>query len=107
MDLSKNIYSDVNFSVKLPRGLTNAFSSNTGINQGCTLSPLLFNMFIRDMPDTIKECYPVLIEDTSTNLLMYADDLFLIRHSKSRLQACIDRLNQYCRNLKLTQIKCR
>ena len=48
------------------------------------------------MPKTIEDCDPVLIGDTSTNLLMYAADLILISHSKNGLQACLDRLNQYC-----------
>ena len=53
------------------------------------------------MPDTIKDCDPVLIGDTSTILIMYADDLILITHSKNGLQAGIDRLNQYCELWKL------
>ena len=37
----ENMYSEVNYSIKLPYGLTDSISSNAGLKQGCVLSPLI------------------------------------------------------------------
>ena len=45
-----NIYSDVKYSVKHSTGITDGFNSYTGVKQGCVLSPILFNVFLSDLP---------------------------------------------------------
>ena len=50
-----------------------------------------------------KSCItdPVLVGDTSLNILLYADDLVLISESRSGLQSCLDILSDYCLSWKL------
>ena len=46
----ENMYSEVSYSIKLPYGLTDSVPSSTGLKQGCVLNPLLFNLYVNDLP---------------------------------------------------------
>ena len=50
----ETLYQNDNCTVKLSNGLTNAFVANQGVKQGCILSPLLFNIFLADLPDYLR-----------------------------------------------------
>ena len=79
----ENMYSEVNYSIKLPYGFTDSVSSSTGLKQGCVLSPLLFNLYVNDLPFSFSRNHdPVAIGKYMTNVLMYADDLVLMSVSK-------------------------
>ena len=66
------------------------------------LSPLLFNLYINDLPDIFEEsCDPAMLQSFSTNVIMYADDLVLMSQTKEGLQKCLDRLYEYCQKWKL------
>ena len=82
-DTIKSMYCEVNYSMKLPYGLTDPVKSNKGVKQGCVLSPLLFNLYINDLPDIFEESYdPVMLQPFRTNVIMYADDLVLMSQTK-------------------------
>ena len=100
----ENMYSDVLYSVKLNGRLSEYISSNVGVKQGCVMSPLLFNLFLADLPDVFdKHCDPVSINDvTKLSCLMFADDLVLFSESESGLQRCLNQLQVYCDKWKLT-----
>ena len=95
----ENMYSEVNYSIKLPYGLTDSVSSSTGLKQGSVLSPLLFNLYVNDLPFSFNRNHdPVAIGKYRTNVLMFADDLVLMSVSKEGLQKCLDDLHIYCKN---------
>ncbi|MCU7800906.1 MAG: reverse transcriptase family protein [gamma proteobacterium symbiont of Lucinoma myriamae] len=73
------------------------FSSNVGVRQGDVISPILFNLYVSDLQKFLgtDNDTPVL-ETTSVNCLMYADDLVLISRSEVGLQRLVDRLSEYC-----------
>ena len=50
----KSIYNDVQYCVRLNGIDTNWFRVTNGLKQGCMLSPLLFNMFINNLVETIN-----------------------------------------------------
>ncbi|XP_073976455.1 uncharacterized protein [Rhodnius prolixus] len=50
----KNMYRGSVSSVWTPQGRTETFSVNTGVRQGCLLSPLLFALFINDLEDEFE-----------------------------------------------------
>lgn len=77
-------------------GITNNFSSYKGVRQGCVLSPLLFNLFINDIPNIFnKTCKPINIGESDINCLMYADDLVLMSESKEGMEKCLENLSLY------------
>ena len=50
----KSLYESVSSCVRFNNFYTNWFNINSGLRQGCPLSPLLFNMFINDLALRIK-----------------------------------------------------
>ena len=113
------MYSEVTYSVKLQSGLTDHFLSNIDVKQGCILSPLLFNLFVNDLPHCFEKekcapiafnlfvndlphcfekekCAPIAFGDLFVNSLMYADDIVLLSESKEGLQNCLSSLQTYC-----------
>ena len=90
------MYKDVYYRVNLNGFVSQDIPSTVGVKQGCVLSPLLFNLYLSDLPKIFSDsCDPVSILDTKTNCLMFADDLILISESASGLQKCLDRLDDY------------
>lgn len=97
-----SMYSSTKAAVKLEQGITSFFQSHIGVKQGCNLSPMLFNIFINDIPDLFSTiCDPVKLGDTKLNCLLYADDLVLLSESESGLQCCLRKLEQYTQKWRL------
>ncbi len=85
--------------MKLPSGLSEFFETNVGVKQGCVISPILFNIFLNDIPkifDTAQS-FPVTLYAELINCLLYADDIALVSSTEEGLQHCIDRLQSYCK----------
>ena len=99
-NLIKNMYSKTQLSVKVDScHLTDNFSSFIGVRQGDNLSPLLYNIFVNDIPDTFDtDCCPVSLGTKTLNCLMYADDLILLSESAEGLQESLNKLQVYCNN---------
>ena len=73
-----------------------------GIQQGNLLSPLLFNLYINDIFQSIANKDTVTLDDcTHLNTLMHADDLIVISSTKEGLQNSLDSLQDYCKKWKL------
>ena len=93
----KALYKDVKARVRTPTGVTDDFNCPHGVRQGCTLSPLLFSLFLNDLNEYISEgCHGVSLSLTRIFTLLYADDLVLVAESKIELQRMINRLKSYC-----------
>ena len=104
INILDNMYKKVNLSVRLPNGITQSFSSNIALKQGCNLSPILFNIFINDLNEIFDKtfCQPAKIKNLTLNNLLYTDDLILVSETSSGLQNCLDRLQEYCDKWRLT-----
>ena len=98
-----SIYNHYKIHIKLQNGLTQSFKTNVGLKQGCVLSPLLFNLFINDLPAEFNDiaCKPVTLYNEKISCLMYADDLILMATEAGGLQKCLDKLDEYCKRWKL------
>ena len=90
--LCGNIYTDGITKISTPTGLTNDIPINSGVKQGCPMSPILFNLCIELILRWIKE-EAVKIKSgtcnhfgTDLSCLAYADDLVLMARSKDTLQ---------------------
>ena len=80
----KSIYNDVQFCVRLNGIDTNWFRVTNGFKQGCMLSPLVFNMFINNLVETIEGLgIGVDTGQEKVSILMYADDLVLLAETKT------------------------
>lgn len=100
--LLKSIYANCNSCIKINDKVTDYFDINRGIKQGDNLSPLLFNVFIDDLPSIFdNDCAPLKIHDTSINCLLYADDMVLFSETKEGLQNCLNSLYSYCKTWQL------
>ena len=79
LNVIDSMYDNVLYRVKIDGYLSPQISSSIGVKQGCVMSPILFNLFLSDLPNIFSnDCHPVEISDLSLNCLMFADDLVLI-----------------------------
>ena len=76
------------------------FEVTCGLKQGCSLSPMLFNLCINDLALKIDAVGKGMeLEDTIFVLfLLYADDIVHIAESGVDLQAMLDTLGAWCKN---------
>ena len=89
------IFKNTKFFIRSGIHLVESFESSIGLPQGCCLSPILFCLFVADLP----ECLPhagVSCGSFFLKYLQFADDLALIAASAIELQASIDALEKYC-----------
>ena len=79
LSILQNMYDEVYYCVKLDQGISAKIRSNTGVKQGCVMSPTLFNLFLTDFPDIFDDnCAPITLNNSKLNCLMFADDLVLM-----------------------------
>lgn len=64
-----------------------------GVLQGDPLSPLLFAIYITDLPEA------VILWDSNAKIILYADDLAIICSSRSALNRALQGLSQYCKEI--------
>ena len=84
-DITSNIYKVIKSMYENPQYfvmISLKFSSSNWVKQGCSLSPILSNVFQNDIHDIFQGCHPVKIGDFSINSLSWADDLLLLSSSK-------------------------
>ena len=73
-----------------------------GVRQGCVLSPLLFNIFMADLPQSLnQEAHVKLTEGSTLNCIMWADDLLLLSETEKGLSNLIKDLKLYSDQNKL------
>ena len=94
----ESLYKDVKCSMRLNNIYTDWFSVKCGLKQGCSLSPILFNLFINDLITTISSIGTgIRIDDDSViSILAYADDVVLLAESDNNLQNLLNVLKS-CR----------
>ena len=100
--LIKNIDDNTSVQIMVDNCLTDVIADNTGLKQGCILSPTLFKIFINDMPNVFSEnCKPATLHNKNLSCLMFADDVVLVSETKEGLKNCLHKINKYSNSWKL------
>ena len=98
----RSLYKDTKSSIKLQHMLSDWFPVVAGVKQGCTLSPLLFNLYVNDLHKAIADTGKgIMIDDMKISMLMYADDVVLMAESENDLQVMLNSLSNWCTQWKL------
>ena len=97
-DIIKKMYQNTKSMVKCGNKYSQEFDSFTGLKQGDNISPMLFNLYINDLPDIFDNtCDPPKLGIRDVNCLCYADDLVIISESPQGLQQSLNKLQLYCK----------
>ena len=80
--------------------LSEEFTIKSGVKQGCVLSPVLFSLYLNDLPETLPG--GLTVAGVSIKILLYADDIVILSDSPVGLQKMIDCLHNYCKQWCLT-----
>lgn len=99
------MYSSCAYAVRVdPWRVSETFESNTGVMQGCQLSPILFVLVIDELVDfllDVPRTYPPAFGAVDIPLLLFADDVSLLSCSAGGLQMMLNRLEEFCSTYKL------
>ena len=104
LNVIKSMYSSIRSCVKINQNaLTKLFSCNKGIRQGDGLSPVLFSLFMNDLPQYFRESKSpgVMLGNRTINCLMSADDLLIISPSPEGLQQSLTVIHRHAQQWKL------
>ena len=92
----QSYYSKSTSCVQGHQSRSNFFPTSKGVKQGCNLSPLLFSLFINDLPQHINSSVPISCTNFPSPCLLFADDIVLFSEDQNKLQGMIDSLLCYC-----------
>ena len=93
----KNIYINDNACVKMNNKITDTFTINQGVKQGCILSPLLFNIYMSDLPEILDSALNKANPNvTHPSCLIWADDIILLSESEEGLRSMLKSMEAYC-----------
>ena len=95
-----NLLTNLKFRVKQGSLLSSPFESSIGTPQGDPISPLLFSLYIADLPDNLPKP-SVSLSNIPISCLLYADDTCILADDSKNLQLSLDALSDYCRRNKL------
>ena len=99
----ENIYKYDTACVKIDGKLSPEFKIHAGLRQGCIMSPLLFNIFLSDLPEKLHQGDKVsLNQDVAINCLIWADDVIILSETEDGLHSSLQKLNVYCKSNGLT-----
>ena len=98
----QGLYNNVSCCVQVNGSKSNWFNINTGLRQGCLLSPLLFNLFINDLVNSVNSnCKGIPIGDGNVSILLYADDSLLLAQNEAELKRMLNTLGNWCKKWKI------
>ena len=95
--LPRNLYVAQEATVRTLNGTTDGFKIETGVRQGCLLSPCLFNLYAEHIMRNVqldKLQAGIKIGRRNINNLRYADDTTLTAESKEDLKSLLMRVKE-------------
>lgn len=108
--LIEDLYDNTQCAVLIDGQLTDWFSVDIGVRQGCILSPTLFNIFLDFVMKELKSLDPTMVLSDSLAIdIGYADDTTLISAVFEKLKLATNELEQACKKwgMKINSKKCK
>ena len=99
----KSMYDRTECNIKNGKNFSYPIEMLCGLKQRDILSPMLFNIYINDLPEIFDQlCDPVSLGNRNISCLLYADDLVIISKTATGLQNALNQLLAYCEKWKLS-----
>ena len=100
--LLKNLYENTRKKILLENGYTDWIEYNKGVKQGCTLSPILFNIYLKELADLLQNSRKgYKIANIMISALFFADDMVIITKTKQEMIEQLHMINSYMKKWKL------
>jgi len=94
-ELYKSSTITVRIGNKPPYEHSEAFPLLRGVRQGCPMSPVLFNIFINDLPREGRAWGAKINDTLRIPCAMFADDLALIAGTKAKMRVALNKLSEW------------
>ena len=107
-NIIENMYSKVEYCIKIGNIRSHFFKAGRGLKQGDTMSPALFNFYIHKLVEILKNnTTSPFLKGEEIPCLLFADDIILISESEKDLKEKIKVLQTFIDNLgmKISQEK--
>ena len=92
----KSLYLHSEVCVRVNSATTKPFRESVGLRQGCSLSPILFLIYMDRIVKKSESCGGVKIGDCNVQRLLFADALVLHDSTQNGLQQALDRFSDAC-----------
>ena len=93
----KKTYENDDACINLNNNISESFKINRGVRQGCILSPLLFNIFMSDLPGVLDSVQNTTNDEiTIPRCLLWADDIVLMSEREEGLKDMLKIMGNYC-----------
>ena len=90
-----NIFRETRYVIKSGDFFSEPYTSNVGVPQGDPISPILFNLFISDLPLSLQH-NGITLHGCNIPYIQYADDLCILADTPEDLQRALTNLETYC-----------
>ena len=110
INIIEDMYNNTECAVVIEGQLTDWFTVQVGVRQGCLLSPVLFNIFLEFvMKDVTNINNTLLLNKDLSNEIRYADDTTLISCIFEKLNLMSESLDASCKKwgMKVNPSKCK
>ena len=87
--------------VLLEEEKSDAFTIEQGVAQGCSLSPILFSIFVNDLLKEVEQTGLGIQLSSGIGGMLFADDFVGFSDSKESLQKLLDVVYSYCSKCRL------
>ena len=93
----RNLYAGQEATIRTRHGTMDWFETGRGIQQGCILSPCLFNLYVEYIMQNARLAESqaeIKIAGRNTNTFKYADNTTLMAESKEELKSLLMRVKE-------------